>query len=167
MGLFKRKNDPIAERTQILNAQIAELEARIKTLGEQNSKPPVPAGLGPGDLAASPTPALSARPAEPIFLNASRKQTTAAPEDRAAPELYNDFGVRKYDLAGAINWLVGKARGPGPSNPRLIKYLASGGLQGLRPLRYEKRVARNRFIVLVIGFTLLLWAILAAFLHNR
>ena len=41
-------------------------------------------------------------------------------------------------------------RGPSTTNPKLVNYLAAGGIQGLRPLRYEKRVARNRFVALVL-----------------
>jgi hypothetical protein len=37
-----------------------------------------------------------------------------------------------------------------------VNYLAAGGVQGLRPLRYEKRVARNRFFVLVVVVTAVL-----------
>ena len=42
-------------------------------------------------------------------------------------------------------------------NPKLINYLAAGSIQGLRPLRYEKRVARNRFFALAgsVGVILL------------
>jgi hypothetical protein len=47
-------------------------------------------------------------------------------------------------------------RGPSTTNPKLVSYLAAGGIQGLRPLRYEKRVARNRFIVFVAVLLLLL-----------
>ena len=42
-----------------------------------------------------------------------------------------------------------------------MNYLAAGSIQGLRPLRYEKRVARNRFIFLVVVLVLVLWGILA------
>jgi len=52
-------------------------------------------------------------------------------------------------------------------NPRLISYLAAGGVQGLQPLRKEKRVARNRFIVLVIFIFLLLFGIVSVYLRHR
>ena len=52
---------------------------------------------------------------------------------------------------------------PPASNPKLVNYLAAGSIQGLRPLRYEKRVARNRFIFLVVVLVLALWGILAGF----
>jgi ABC-type microcin C transport system permease subunit YejB len=34
----------------------------------------------------------------------------------------------------------------------MVNFLAAGSIQGLRPLRYERRVARNRFL----AFTVLL-----------
>ena len=48
-----------------------------------------------------------------------------------------------------------------------MSYLAAGGIQGLRPLRYEKRVARNRFIALVIVLLVILLGVFSIFLHNR
>jgi hypothetical protein len=41
-----------------------------------------------------------------------------------------------------------------------VNYLAAGSIQGLRPLRYEKRVARNRFLFLVVVLVLVLWGII-------
>jgi ABC-type microcin C transport system permease subunit YejB len=41
-----------------------------------------------------------------------------------------------------------------------VNYLAAGSIQGLRPLRYEKRVARNRFIVFVVVLILALWGLI-------
>ena len=37
-----------------------------------------------------------------------------------------------------------------------MSYLAAGGVQGLRPLRKEKRVARNRFIAFTVFLLLTL-----------
>jgi len=56
-------------------------------------------------------------------------------------------------------------RGPSTTNPKLVSYLAAGGLPGLRAMRYEKRVARNRFIVLVCFLVLVLLAFLALSIH--
>jgi cell division protein FtsB len=47
-----------------------------------------------------------------------------------------------------------------------VNYLAAGGIQGLRPMRYEKRVARNRFIALVIILFLTLLGIVAVFVKR-
>ncbi len=48
-----------------------------------------------------------------------------------------------------------------------MNYLAHGGVQGLRPMRYEKRVARNRFIALVIFLFLLLVGVISLFVKNH
>ena len=46
-------------------------------------------------------------------------------------------------------------------------YLAAGSPQGLRPMRYEKRVARNRFIVLAVVFLAAMWGILVMLFRSR
>jgi hypothetical protein len=74
---------------------------------------------------------------------------------------YNELGVRKYDLTSAWRRLKNQFRGPVTSNPKLVHYLSAGSIQGLRPLRYEKRVARNRVIALAVGLALALWGVIA------
>ena len=77
------------------------------------------------------------------------------------------MGVRKYDLLGAWQRFKDQFKTPPASNPKLVTYLASGSIQGLRPMRYEKRVARNRFILLVLVLLVTLWGILAVvFRHS-
>jgi hypothetical protein len=48
-----------------------------------------------------------------------------------------------------------------------VSYLAVGSIKGLRPLRYEKRIARNRFIFLSLFFALILWGLIYAFFNSR
>jgi hypothetical protein len=36
---------------------------------------------------------------------------------------------------------------PAPADPRLVSYLSTGSFKTVRPLRYERRVARNKFLV--------------------
>jgi hypothetical protein len=48
-----------------------------------------------------------------------------------------------------------------------VNYLAAGGVHGLRPMRYEKRVARNRFILLVVALFLILLGIIWVFIRNH
>jgi len=47
----------------------------------------------------------------------------------------------------------------------LISYLAAGSIQGLRPLRYEKRVARNRVFALTLVFLFVVWGLIALLRH--
>src|SRR6185295_7192989 len=88
-------------------------------------------------------------------------------EHSNTPEHYNDLGVRKYDLPALWRRIRNQFRGPSTTNPKLVSYLAAGGIQGLRPLRYEKRVARNRFIVLVACLFLVLLGIILVFYKHK
>jgi hypothetical protein len=168
MGLFKKKADPISDRSRALNAEIQALEARIKRLNEQ-----VQSGLGPrlrstvypagqggrGKSPAAPTPAAS----EPVFEEVGKLAESG--ESGATPQHFNELGVRKFDLLAVWLRLKKQVAGRPLANPKLINYLAAGSIQGLRPLRYEKRVARNRFFflagsvgLLFLGFLLWLFA---------
>jgi hypothetical protein len=76
---------------------------------------------------------------------------------------FNELGVRKYDLPAAWRRLLTQLRGPTTNHPKLVDLLAAGSLQGMRPLRYERRIARNRFIVFLVVLLLVLWGLIAVF----
>ena len=154
MGFSKKKPDPISEKERVLNAQIAALEAEIKKLDSEALKPSVPkyrsTAFPRGETIASPVEkAPPTASAGPVFEEVSSAKINGGHE-AGSPEIYNDLGVRKYDLPALWNRIRNHFRGPSTSNPRLVNYLAAGGVHGLRPLRYEKRIARNRFIWLVV-----------------
>jgi len=161
MAFSKKKPDPITDKAHALNAEIAALEAEIKKLDSQLTRPAEPrfrsTALPAGEIVPRPAEKPAPPPpSEPVFEEVSRAKLAARTE---APELFNDLGVRKYDLPALFNRLRNHLRGPTTSNPRLISYLAAGGVQGLRPLRYEKRVARNRFIWLVVIVSVMLFGL--------
>jgi hypothetical protein len=86
------------------------------------------------------------------------------PEDKAH---FNDLGVRKYDLPEAWRRLLNRFRGQSTRNPKLVTYLATGSIRGLQPLRYEKRIARNNFLLMTFVFLLALsWLILVLVKHR-
>ena len=190
MGWFKKKSDPISERARLLNNQIAALESEIKKLAAKPGGEGSPAASVPSDPspfsppagrpaqhasqprlrstalpqnAGSPPPATTH---EPIFeeVGQSRIQSDSEP---TSPAHYNDLGVRKYDLTSAWQRLKNHFRGPVTSNPKLVHYLSAGSIQGLRPLRYEKRVARNRFLFFAAFLVLILWGLIAFIIGRR
>lgn len=171
----KETNDPISERARALNDQISSLEAEIKKLDSQIQRAPASApklrstAIPHGNTVSRKTePAAPPAPkpvaaAEPVFeeikpLNAAETE----PADR-----FNELGVRKYDFPALMQKVRNLFKRPTASNPRLVHYLAAGGVHGLRPLRYEKRVARNRFWLFTIILLAILFGILFAFLHTR
>lgn len=162
MGLSKKKPDPISDKARSLTAEIAALEAEIKKLDTQLARAPEPkfrsTATPYGETISRPAEKTAPllKPAEPVFEEVNRAKLAPRAEE---PELFNDLGVRKYDLPALWNRLRNHMRGPTTSNPRLVNYLAAGGVQGLRPLRYEKRVARNRFLWLVVIVSALLFGL--------
>src|SRR5207244_9429774 len=118
---------------------------------------------------AKPAPAAAGANAnpfsDPAFEDVSQNAAKEPPEPATAAH-YNDLGVRKYDLASWWRRWTNHLRGPPTSNPKLVNYLAAGSIQGLRPLRYEKRVARNRFIVLVGVLIAVLWGLIAVLMKR-
>lgn len=176
MGWFKKKSDPVSERAQALSSEIAALEAEIKQLDEQLHHPPeqlrlrstaIPHGASNGRAAAEAAAAPQAGRSEPVFEQISQERITAANEMPNAPEHYNEFGLRKFDFPAALQRLRAFFTGPNTSNPKLVNYLAAGGVHGLRPLRKEKRVARNRFIFFAAVLFVLLFGTLWVYLHRH
>jgi hypothetical protein len=168
MGLFKKKStDPISARADELNAQINALEKSIKQINQdidhKRSHPRVRSTALPDGRSRALPPATP--PRDPIFepVETSKPST----ELETTESHYNEFGVRKYDLPAAFRKVKKYFTGEPASNPRLVSYLAAGSIKGLRPLRYEKRIARNRFIFLSIFFVLILWGILALVFNHR
>jgi hypothetical protein len=185
MGFFKKSDDPISERERRLNEEIAAIEAKIKSFNSSPSseaRPKVrPATLPHGSIApspaqasapaplrapvANPNPALTAhsaplpRQSEPVFepVDPSRIKSRGDANDRH----YNDMGMRKYDLVLLLDRIKRLFQGQTHSNPKLVNLLAAGSVQGLRSLRYEKRIARRRFIAVIIFVMLVLLAMFA------
>jgi hypothetical protein len=176
MAWFRKKPDPISDRERALTGEIAALESQISQLDAQLQRDQVQPRLRSTAVprgasiihAEAPEPVVTAPPAvhEPIFEEVQTDRLQGRADTPTTPEHYNELGVRKYDLPALFGRLRNHFRGPATTNPKLVSYLAAGGIQGLRPLRYEKRVARNRFIALAVVLFAILLGLLAAFIHR-
>ena len=142
MGLFRR-NAQIESRARALKARLADLESQIEQLDQAAPAPPqTPRAvheLKPGEEPLPPRPShpLSAQP----------------------------LGTTDPENESMWHWFSSRFRKPPvSSNPRMVNFLAAGSIQGLRPLRYERRVARNRFlafsVLLVLVLVGLFWTLL-------
>jgi hypothetical protein len=188
MGFFRKKADPISERARALNQQIAALESEIERLSEQQEnqdrpKPPSPApaeaarpprqqprlrstalphGHSGATMQAQSQPQPANPPEEPALedVNPFRVETEPAPP----PERAEQLGVRNPEPASMWQRIKNNFRAQPMANPKLVNYLAAGSIHGLRPLRYERRVARNRFLLLVVALAIMLWGLLAVLL---
>ena len=161
--------DPISDRARALNDQIASLESEIKRLDthlQQSTRPRLRSTTLPhgATIARTREPSPPRPVHEPVF---EEVKPPRSEDETASPDQFNELGVRKYDLPALLNRLRRQFSRPAVGDSRLVTYLAAGGVRGLRPLRYEKRVARNRFIALVIALLVVLLGILSIFLHNH
>ncbi len=180
MGFFKKKVDPISDRAKALSEEIAALEAKIQRLDTQRQQNPSRKVSGLRSTAlpdgrtishsekssALSAPAPASGPAEPIFEEVDQNRLKSSGETTSTPEHYNELGVRKYDLPALLRRVRKQFSGPSATNPKLVNYLAAGGIQGLRPMRYEKRVARNRFLFFVAILLVILLGIALALVRH-
>jgi hypothetical protein len=165
MGLFKKNPDPITDRSRELNAKIAALESKIQKLNQELQPSPGPrlrSTAYPQDPTVSAQPGVATpRSSEPIFEKVDQNQLkTPAEPPTPAPQV-NELGVRQHDLLSWWERIKREFQGPPAANPKLVNYLAAGSIQGLRPLRFEKRVQRNRFVALLALFLLAVLGILS------
>lgn len=155
MGWFKRKIDPMTSRSRELHSEIAALESQINQLSNASTL---------GDPLQIHTVLKETRylPPDPILRADEALTHSLQPvTDSNCPGLYNDQGVRKFDLAG---WWLRARRQPATSpagNDKLVAYLAAGRNYGYTALRSERRVARNRFILLASVLLAMLWTVLS------
>ncbi len=168
MGFFRKKADPLAQRAQSLNRRIAELEAEIARLSRTaagnprrppatEASPPSSPEHKPGSAAPRPEPAFERIPNRP-----HDPRPPAPPAEEAA-----HLGLKRAFWWQRWRRWKGNFVDAPPANAKLVNYLAVGGIQGLRPLRYEKRIARNRILFVCVVLGLMLWGVLVMFWHTR
>ncbi len=163
MGLFKKKTDPISDRARQLKSEISSLEAQIRQLTEHLEQQKTQPRLRSTAMPHSP-PLPQTR--DPIFEKVEHVGYTQQDQDPAS-QVIDNTGKKQFILTRIFRRSVNWFRTPPPANPKLLNLLAAGNIQGLRPLRYEKRVERNRFIFLVAIFLLMLWGIIDFFIRNH
>ena len=179
MPWLKKKPDPISDRARTLNAEIAALESQIKKLDSKLHRDQtqvrvrstaLPRGdhsVAPATTATAPPTPPSAAAREPIFEDLELRNLKSPGEAPSTPHHFNDLGVRKYDVTTLVARLKHLFSGPTTMNPRLVSYLAAGGIQGLQPLRREKRVARNRLIAMAAFLGLVLTGVIYIITRSR
>ena len=168
MRFFRKKPDPIAESERQLNARIEALQGELRLLNERLSAPPTASRPGsPTAQSASFAARIPAGSREPIFEAIDHLGVQGAADRDSTPDHFNQLGVRKYDPMTTLRKWLSQIRGTPTSNPKLVNYLAAGSIHGLRPLRYEKRVARNRFLALLAFFVAILWGLIYIYMKNR
>jgi len=171
MALFRKKNDPIKDREKNLASEIEQLEEQIRSLqgvlkaAEQEPRVRQTALPGGSPTVRAANPVEPPRPAgaDPVFepVDQQRLQDGRVNPfvDKSDPRTLQREGVTSF-------WerLIRYFRGPTSSNPKLVSYLAAGNIHGLQPLRYERRVARNRLLLWIAIIIVVIVGVLKTFL---
>jgi hypothetical protein len=172
MKLFGKPRDPLTSRARHLNDEIARLQAEIRELSSRQATAPAApryrstASRGPSAEPQRVEIAYTAPRPAPIFGAAATPPPPASASPGNHDRRYNELGIRKYDLVAAWQRLTSHLRGTTSDNPRMVSFLAAGSIQGLRPLRFERRVARRRFLALLVLLILILWGVTYVYLRQ-
>ena len=140
MGLFQRNKDPLKKRAKSVQNKLNELHAQIQDLDEK----PDPVSSELHDLKQKD----QSLPRRPSTMEKDQPLDTSV---QRPEKLWNRI-IKNFQ------------KPPISTNPNMVNFLAAGSIQGLRPLRYERRVARNRFLafttVLVLILIGLFWTLI-------
>lgn len=139
--MWCRRRDPLAIRQARLEAELAAIKKEIRLL---NTHPRRTSQAGNGDLRRSANGTFdpgTAIPSPAGTTPAGAKNVFATRQAAVSRENSGGTATRR---ARRRPW---SARKPEP--PRWAPYLAAGSIQGLPTLRHERRVARNRFFLLL------------------
>jgi len=140
MGLFQRNKDPLKKRAKSVQNRLNELQAQIQELDESPAQ-------------------------ESSKLHDLNQKNPSLPRRPSTMEKDQPLDTSVQRPEKIWNRIIKNFRKPPVStNPNMVNFLAAGSIQGLRPLRYERRVARNRFLafttVLVLILIGLFWTLI-------
>lgn len=166
MGWFKhRKPDPVGERGKQLSAEIKQLESQIAALQNRMQ------GATERPVETGPTPPSPGKPTNPFRPTAQptrpdpQRELVLEPVDLKPLQAVDQPSRppfrpgKQIHAEGRVSFLRKVARffrGPTSDNPKLIRYMAAGNIHGLKPLRYERRVQRNRLVLWVVILAVIL-----------
>lgn len=167
MALFRKKSDPLSERARALEAEIASLQEQIKQAESGQPLWPGTPKLRSTTLPGGQKAESVSAPAAPVFEDVDQKRLKASTPPVAPTGPHPELGPRPRDLSSTVQNLKRRWGLTPASNSKLVKLLDSGQIQGLRPLRYERRVARNRFFLLSALLLAVLYGLFKAIMGSR
>ena len=132
MGLFQRNKDPLKKRAKSVQNKLKQLNAQIQDLDENPAR-------GTSEL------------------QRLKQNSQSLPRRPSTMETNQPLGTKVQRSENLWDRMIKNFRKPPVStNPKMVNFLAAGSIQGLRPLRYERRVARNRFLAFTFVLVLIL-----------
>ena len=165
MGWYTKKTDPIEQRVRDLERELAELTNEIS----RSEQAPREKSAAPPSFRSSFYPGQS-KPgkdeAEQLLLDPNDQSVLREPI-RYLQEKLDGLSAKPTGLRAKLKELKENVGASPASNPKLLKYLSTGNLEGLQPLRREKRIARNRVLFLTVLLALVLLGLASVLMENR
>jgi hypothetical protein len=157
MAWFGKRQSALDRRLREIDRELDNLETQVRRLQRTPGKnaPAQPAGRPPAREAGPAAPAPPER----------NPMSFGAPRQRELWSRHTQEEVVHPPGSGGRSWwqqfFPARQR---PADPKLVSYLSTGSFKTMRPLRYERRMARYRF---AFSFALLVGAVLALVLALR
>ena len=164
--LLQAGKDPFSSRAKVLNNRARELKAEIRKLEKQFTQEPkyqrTTSSRGKYEQRGTGDTRLRSMFETIEHVSLGLKNNARDPEAH-----YNAQGVKKLDPMGWIkrqsekNPALENTDAEQANTTKWVQYMATGGVQGIEPLRREKRIARNRFLLMFTLFLVILCGIFA------
>lgn len=152
MGWFSKKIDPIEERARDLERELADLEAEI---ADTDDGPSYRSTAYPDEA-----------PTGGALIMEDYDQSSLKSPPSHIQEQIDGISSKPTGFRERFKRLKKEVGAAPVSNPKLVKFLSSGNIEGLQPLRYERRVARNRFFFLFFLLLLVLTGLAMVITRN-
>jgi hypothetical protein len=156
MAWFGKRQNVLDRRLREIDKELGNLDSQVRRLQRAPGKGAPPKSASTVYPSNHPPPAEAA-PAAPtpdrgrVSFGTPRQRelwSRHAPEEEVHPP---GGGGRSW-------WQQFFPARQRPADPKLVSYLSTGSFKAMRPLRYERRMARYRFL---FSFALLVGALLA------
>ena len=165
MKLVRRKKPSLEKRERELSTELSALSDKIEAL--EKKLHPKTSTLKSEKQKARAEKNSAHEPEQPLFEEPSVTHVGDIKRSEPAPELFNEDGVRKFNLPAAWTRLKQFINGPQAQNTKFVSHLTKGSPHGLPPLRREKRMARQRFLIMFTALLLILWFVSSVYLGTR
>ena len=162
MGLFGKTKDPMASREEALEREIAQLQRKIADLSTRPLPAPKPAPARPASVPSVPaasSPFVAPTSSQPVSRLPSAPIPAPRPAVGAPIPMEGAVPPHRYNLAEAWDRLKSRLAGRPRPPSGLVNLMAAGSVHGLRPLRYERKIARRRFLLSLSFLLLVLYGI--------
>jgi hypothetical protein len=155
MGWFSKNVDPIDARARDLERELAALDSEIAETDDEEPRPAYRSTVVPGQ-----------GPVGGELIMEDYDQSTLKAPPTHLQEQFDSISSKPTGFRERFKRLKKEVGAAPVSNPKLVKLLSSGNIEGLQPLRYERRVARNRFLFLFFLLLLVLTGLAMVLTRN-